>query len=621
MTCNATSHLVSKLRQLMKDASLVPKCLHAYIIPSDDAHQSEYTAECDQRRAFISGFTGSTGTAIVTDTEAALWTDGRYFLQAQQEMDDTWTLMKQGLVNTPKEGAWLTDHFKSCSAPSCVVGADPLLLDQKKWAELDKELKSAGHELVPVVPNLVDVVWGADRPPRPSNPVIVHDERWTGRDHLNKIADLRATLKEKQCYAIVLTALDDVAYLLNLRGSDIPYNPVFFSYVIVTHDSVTLFLDASKITPAVTEHLQRGSSPVQIAPYEDLVPRLKEVSEQVPAGHYVWLPTTCSQAVASCVAPHQCLKLCTPIAVVRAVKNPTEIKGLEACHVRDGAAVCSFLAWLEEEAPKASQTEITAATYLEQCRAKQEHYRGLSFESITAVGSNAAIVHYRASPATDKTVTDNEIYLIDSGGHYNDGTTDITRTVHFGTPSAAERDAFTRVLKGHIALATAVFPSKIKGNCLDSFARQFLWSVGLDYGHGTGHGIGMYLNIHEGPIGISWRVYPDDPGMQEGMFVSDEPGYYKSGEFGIRIESIIRVVKADTPHRHNDLNFLTFKAVTLAPIQAKLIDVSLLTDAELTWLNAYHSTVLAEVRPLLEAQGDQRGVDWLVRETKPIERA
>ncbi|KAA0201850.1 hypothetical protein HAZT_HAZT000280 [Hyalella azteca] len=309
---------------------------------------------------------------------------------------------------------------------------------------------------------------------------------------------------------------------------------------------------------------------------------------------------------------------------------------------------------------------MSAAAYLEQCRAKQDNYRGLSFETITAVGSNAAITHYRTSPATNRTVTTRHIYLVDSGAHYSDGTTDVTRTLHFGEPTAAERDAFTRVLKGHIALATAVFPPKIKGNRLDSFARQFLWSVGLDYGHGTGHGIGMFLNVHEGPMGIGWRTYPDDPGLEEGMFLSDEPGYYKAGEFGIRIESIVRVVKADTPHRHNDQDFLTFKVVTLAPIQAKLIDVSLLTNAEvacllplhncyrhhfdvmvirnlnlclrcdfivclynfdnaeynydLDWLNAYHETVRKEVGAVLSAQRDQRALEWLMRETVPIAR-
>ncbi|XP_018019396.1 xaa-Pro aminopeptidase 1 [Hyalella azteca] len=620
-TPNITAHLVKKLRQLMKDASFVPKALHAYIIPSCDAHQSEYTAECDQRRAFISGFTGSMGTAIVTDTAAALWTDGRYYLQAQQELDQTWVLMKEGQHDTLREGPWLVNHFKGyMPQQGCVVGVDPLLLDQKCWVELEKELLGAGHQLVAVTSNLVDVVWGADKPQRPNNPVLVHDKHWTGKSHIDKINELRNTIKQKDCYAVVLTALDDVAYLLNMRGSDIPYNPLFFSYMIVTLESVTIFVDVSKLTAEATQHLQQEPCPVEVAPYEDLLPRLTQVCSSVPPGQFVWLPTTCSQAVVGCVPPHQRRLLCTPVALPRAVKNPTEIQGLEACHVRDGAALCSFLAWLEQEAPQETQTEMSAAAYLEQCRAKQDNYRGLSFETITAVGSNAAITHYRTSPATNRTVTTRHIYLVDSGAHYSDGTTDVTRTLHFGEPTAAERDAFTRVLKGHIALATAVFPPKIKGNRLDSFARQFLWSVGLDYGHGTGHGIGMFLNVHEGPMGIGWRTYPDDPGLEEGMFLSDEPGYYKAGEFGIRIESIVRVVKADTPHRHNDQDFLTFKVVTLAPIQAKLIDVSLLTNAELDWLNAYHETVRKEVGAVLSAQRDQRALEWLMRETVPIAR-
>lgn len=651
MSRQCTTHLLTKLRQYMKNPAYVSLPLNAYIIPSEDAHQSEYTAECDQRRAFISGFTGSMATAIVTDEKAALWTDGRYYLQAEQEMDENWVLMKKGLAETPKEGTWLIDYFKentlsslpsNTNSPSnstdlstdanclgesgsngrgskgCVVGADPLLLDRKLWQQLEKELNSAGHQLVAVEANLIDLVWGDQRPPRPANPITVLEDRWTGRSLSCKVEDVRVKLRQEDCCAIVLTALDDVAYLLNLRGEDIPYNPVFFSYVVVTLTDVVLFVDKQKITPAVEQHLQQGSVTVQ--PYDQLLPYLEQFCRTLPPGQLVWLPNRCSQAVARLVPANRLLGRCTPVALAKAIKNDTEIKGMEASHVRDGAAMCSFMSWLEVEAPKQTQTEMSAADYLEQCRAKQEHYRGLSFETITSVGSNAAIVHYRTGPATNKTVTDKEVYLVDSGGHYSDGTTDVTRTLHFGTPSAAERDAFTRVLKGHIAMAAAVFPSKIKGNCLDSFARQFLWNVGLDYGHGTGHGVGMFLNVHEGPMGISWREYPDDPGLQEGMFVSDEPGYYKSGEFGIRIESIVRVVKADTPHRHNNLDFLTFKPTTLVPIQAILIDKDLLTDQEISWLNSYHTSVLQEVGPLLLQQGEQLAYEWLKRETVPIKR-
>uniref|UniRef100_A0A2P2HW66 Xaa-Pro aminopeptidase 1-like n=1 Tax=Hirondellea gigas TaxID=1518452 RepID=A0A2P2HW66_9CRUS len=629
MSRTSTTHLLSSLRQLMKNPSFVPKPLHAYIIPSEDAHQSEYTAECDQRRAFISGFTGSMATAVVTDTTAALWTDGRYYLQAEWEMDENWTLMKQGLANTLKEGPWLIQHFKEYNnteevgeskgkKTGCVVGADPLLLDHKVWDQLSRELTGAGHELVAVQKNLVDCVWGEQQPARPVHPVVVLEERWTGRAFSKKILDVRDKLRGEDCCALVLTALDDIAYLLNLRGSDISYNPVFFSYCLVTLDSCTLFIEQSKVSASILQLLQTQEMKVDIRPYTEFIPYLTEYCGSVASGSHVWLPNKCSKAVATVVPLPLRHSDVTPVALAKAIKNTTEISGMEACHVRDGAAVSSFLAWLEEEAPKDSQTEMTAAAHLEQCRAKQEHYRGLSFETISGVGSNAAIVHYRACPFTDKHITTKEIYLVDSGGHYSDGTTDVTRTVHFGTPSAAERDAFTRVLKGHIAMAVAVFPSKIKGNCLDSFARQYLWAVGLDYGHGTGHGVGMYLNVHEGPMGISWRVYPDDPGLQEGMFVSDEPGYYKNGEFGIRIESIVRIVKANTPHRHNDLDFLTFRATTLVPIQIKLIDVSLLTQQEVTWLNSYHVRVLEEVGAVLQNQGDQRAYAWLFRETQPI---
>jgi len=592
----------------MKDPARVPKALHAYIIPSEDAHQSEYTAACDDRRSFLSGFDGSAGTAVVTGDKAAMWTDGRYFLQAEQQMEDCWTLMKAGQNDTPTESAWLISEFRTLPPPGGVVGADPTLMDWKRWAELEKSLGQEGHELVAVTCNLVDEVWGEARPPRPHNPVKEHALEWTGRSITDKLEDTRQKLRDKHCTALVLTALDDIAYLLNLRGSDIAYNPVFFSYVVLSLDSATLFIDGRSVDIDTQRYLEAAG--VEVRPYEEFLGALASFSTPC-----VWLPSLSPASVHRACSSGKHVVCCSPVQLMKAVKNPVEAAGMRLCHSRDGAAVCSFLAWLETEAKGGKQTEISAADYLEQCRSQQPEFLGLSFPSISSVGSNAAIIHYGPTPETDRAVDDQQVYLCDSGGHYRNGTTDVTRTVHFGTPSPEIKEMFTRVLKGHIALGSAVFPEGLKGLRLDTLARTALWNVGLNYAHGTGHGIGAYLNVHEGPMGISWRDYADDPGLCPGMFLSNEPGYYKNGHYGIRIESIVEIVRADT--KYGEEKFCAFRDVTLVPIQAKLIELSLLTAQELAWLNAYHERVRGEVGPLLKGK-DQRGYDWLMRETEKL---
>lgn len=303
---------------------------------------------------------------------------------------------------------------------------------------------------------------------------------------------------------------------------------------------------------------------------------------------------------------------------MKAIKNPVEIEGMKSSHIRDGAALVRFFSWLEREvASGAVVTELSAADRLEQFRSEQEHHVGPSFETISSSGEHAAIVHYKPTPESNIAVTDSAPYLCDSGAQYLDGTTDVTRTVHMGTPTDHQKECFTRVLKGQMLMGSAVFPERIKGNCLDSFARKFLWDVGLDYQHGTGHGIGHYLNVHEGPMGISWRVYPDDPGLQAGMFMSNEPGYYEDGSFGVRIEDIVLIVPADTKCP-GDKKFLTFETVTMCPIQSKMIKKELLTESEVETLNAYHKTVREKVGPLIEAQKDVEAMEWLIRETKPL---
>ncbi|KAK7063294.1 Xaa-Pro aminopeptidase 1 [Halocaridina rubra] len=606
-----TSNILTKLRVLMKNTAYVPQVIHAYIVPSGDAHQSEYIADCDQRRSFISGFTGSAGTAVITDTTAALWTDGRYYLQASQQMDENWILMKEGLPSTLTEAKWLSKTLDVGS----VVGIDPYLVEAEWWRDLSRELQSAGHSVIPVDRNLIDILW-ENRPERPSNPIYPIEVKYTGLSVSEKLKQVRLKLNEENAIMIVFTALDEIAYLYNLRGSDIDYNPVFFSYAAVTEKEAFLFVNEMQLTSSARESLQEEGPFVKVKPYED-ISRFIE-SELAASSGKVWLSNHSSYAVMRMVPKERRIVKLSPVALMKAIKNDTEIEGMETSHIRDAAALCCYFAWLEKEAAKGTHTEISGADKLQQFREQQENFMGLSFQTISSVGPNASIIHYFPKPETDRHITTNEIYLCDSGGQYRDGTTDVTRTLHFGTPSKFEQDCFSRVLKGVIGVATCVFPSDIKGNCLDTLARKALWDVGLDYGHGTGHGIGMFLNVHEGPMGMSWRVYPDDPGLKEGMFLSDEPGYYEDGKFGIRIENIVRIVKADTPYNHRERGFLTFKTVTLVPIQTKMIDPSMLTEKEINWLNSYHMECREKVGELLLRQGHQEAYNWLVKETQPI---
>ncbi|XP_071447927.1 xaa-Pro aminopeptidase 1 [Hetaerina americana] len=609
-----TGHLLKKLRSLMKNVKYVTEPLQAYIIPSCDAHQSEYLADCDKRRAFISGFTGSAGTVVVTEQHACLWTDGRYFLQASKEMDDNWTLIKEGVPGTLTQGAWLAKMLPVGSR----VGTDPSLMSYVSWKPLQVHLEAAGHALVPIFSaNLVDLVWDQEKPLPPTGIIQPLDIAYTGKSSHDKVEDVQSQMREKGATMLIVTALDEIAWLLNLRGSDIPYNPVFFSYLVITGNShVHLFIDEGKITHAVRSHFGDEGLQVTIHAYEKLHSFLTEhIAEQEGR---IWIGNNSSYGLTALVPEKQRIVEITPIALMKAVKNPVEIQGLTNAHVRDAAALCCYFAWLEKEVLRGTVTEISGANKLEEFRREQEDYVGLSFATISSVGPNGAIIHYQPSPETDRTITTEEIYLCDSGGQYLDGTTDVTRTIHLGTPSQYEKECFTRVFKGQFALGSCIFPSKIKGNCLDTLARKPLWDVGLDYLHGTGHGIGAYLNVHEGPIGVSWRTLPDDPGLEEGMFLSNEPGYYEDGKFGIRLENIVRIVPASTPYNFKEREFLTFETITLVPIQTKMLVPEVLTEKEVAYLNDYHAMCREKVGPLLKKLGHQEAREWLYRETEPI---
>ncbi|XP_024224252.1 xaa-Pro aminopeptidase ApepP isoform X1 [Bombus impatiens] len=639
---------LAKLRKLMEAVQiggLKGKGIQALVVSSDDAHQSEYLREYDKRIRFISGFTGSFGTAIITQNKAILWTDGRYYMQALAEFDppEVWTLMKEGLLDTPTRAAWLISNLP----PKSTIGADPNLISYTEWAVLHTSLAAAGHCLMPLEENLIDKVWGDEQPAPTTNVVLPQPLQFSGCSAGKKVKMCREVMNKNNVKVLVISALDEVAYILNLRGSDIPYNPVFFAYIILTLDDLHLFIDKNKLAEEAQQQLINEEVNAVYHPYGDIHDFLRKIASSYANDDKIWISNGSSYALhADCGEAKKHTKI-TPISVMKAIKNNTEIEGMKAAHVRDSVALIKYFAWLEDQVKNKENTitEISGATQLEKFRQEQEHFIGLSFPTISSVGPHGAIIHYLPTSKTNVPITDKEIYLCDSGAQYRDGTTDVTRTLHFGNPTSFERECFTRVFKGQCRLSSTIFPLMIQGNYLDTLARENLWSVGLNYLHGTGHGIGSYLNVHEGPIGISWKPYPDDPGLQPGMFLSNgtklkyclslhvymyilimslnvvkllEPGYYEDEKFGIRLENIELVVKANTPYNHKNRGFLTFETVTLVPIQTKLLDVSLLTDNEIQYLNNYHTKCLNTLKPLLQGPENAQALKWLERETKSL---
>ncbi|TPX58919.1 hypothetical protein SpCBS45565_g07872 [Spizellomyces sp. 'palustris'] len=601
-----TTERVKRLREIMHENGL-----HAYIVPSEDAHQSEYLADRDARRAFVSGFTGSAGLAVITLEQAALWTDGRYFLQASQQLDANWTLMKSGLPDVPSKEEWLVKVLPKESK----VGVDPKLFTVGAARQLAEALTKEGHSLVSIHENLVDKVWGAAQPSMPPHKVVVHPIAYSGKSSEVKIAALREQIEKKKTYGFIVTALDEIAWLFNLRGSDIAYNPVFFAYALVTRDEVLLYVDENKLTNEVKEHL---GSTVKIRPYEAVFQDVKQFGAQ-KQGEKLWIDSRCSLALQDALGGSQYVSESrSPVMTAKAIKNEAELEGFRQSHIRDAAALCEYFAWLEKELVenKAALSEVEAADKLESLRRKQKDFVGLSFDTISSTGPNGAIIHYKPERETCATIQVDQLYLCDSGAQYKDGTTDVTRTVHFGTPTAEEKDAFTRVLKGHIQIDMAVFPRGTTGYLLDVLARVPLWKAGLDFRHGTGHGVGSFLNVHEGPHGIGTRIAYNDVQLEAGMTVTNEPGYYKDGSFGIRIENVLLIRDVKTPHNFGDRGYLGFEHVTLVPIQTNLVDIGLLTPEERDWLNAYHSRCWDRVHPLLQEGSD--GWNWLKRHTQKI---
>jgi Xaa-Pro aminopeptidase len=554
-----TSERLARLRALMQQQDVN---VGAVVVPSEDEHFSEYPSEADKRRAFISGFNGSAGCAIVTLKGAFLFTDGRYFLQAEQQLDENWTLMKQGLPDVPTWKEFLPKNLEQGTR----IGVDPTLILATDAQALKKSLGKS--ELVHLSQNPVDIVWGSERPQRPKNPIFPLDVKYSGETLRSKLDRARQELVKKNAVALAVTLLDEVAWLSNLRGTDIDFNPVFFAYAVVKRDSVVLFIDKTQVADAAITHLGQD---VEVRPYEAFLPYLEALvgTGLVKKDQPVLLGDKTSLAVVHALGEENVVIEPSPVAAMKAIKNSTEIEGFRQCHIRDGVALARYFAWLEEQLHNGVVlNESQGSDKLEEFRSELDLFRGLSFTTISSAGPNAAIIHYSPDPDNCAIITKDQIYLCDSGGQYFDGTTDVTRTWHFGIPSEEEKRAFTRVLQGHIAIDCAVFPTGTTGYTIDSWARRALWQDGLDYRHGTGHGVGHYLNVHEGPQGIGIRIAYNSTTLKPGMTMSNEPGYYADGKWGMRIESVVIVHRVETP---NNLRRADTSALNVSPCVSVLV--------------------------------------------------
>jgi len=586
---------LARLREVM-----TARGLDGFVVPRADEYQGEYVPPCGQRLAWLTGFTGSAGLAIVLRDRAALFVDRRYTLQAAAQVDTALFEIRH-LVDEP---AWR--WLAGAAARGAVIGYDPWLHTPQEVERFRAGAARAGASLQPVA-NPVDEAWSG-RPPAPLAPVVPHPDRYAGESAETKRTRLGRGLAEEGAAAAVLTMPESIAWLLNIRGGDVSHTPLPLSFALLRQDgTVTLFIDRRKLAPGLDRHLGNA---VTIEPPDRLGPALDALAA---SGERVQVdPGTAASWVFDRLehAGGHIHRAADPCLLPKACKNPVELEGTRAAHRRDGAAVTRFLAWLAREAPKGELAEIAASDRLESFRRAGDHFRDLSFPTISGAGPNGAIVHYRAMPETERRLEPGNLYLLDSGAQYLDGTTDITRTIAIGEPSDEMRDRFTRVLKGHIALALARFPKGTTGSQLDAFARRSLWEEGLDYDHGTGHGVGSYLGVHEGPQRISKAVNTQP--LLPGMIVSNEPGYYKTGAYGIRIENLVTVIEDARPGDERPM--LAFETLTLAPIDRNLVEKSLLTPAEIAWLDAYHARVRETLTPLV----DKKTAAWLAKVTAPI---
>ncbi|GLV22249.1 Xaa-Pro aminopeptidase [Sphingobium sp. TomMM35A] len=579
---------------------LVRERLDGFVVPLTDEHMSEYVGEYAQRLAWLTGFQGSAGSAVVLPEEAAIFVDGRYTLQVREQVDAAHWQFES--VPQTSVAAWLGVHAPQGGR----IGYDPWL-HTRAWVKAASEaLAERGAELVAVETNPVDAVW-PDRPAPSDARLVVHEDRYAGQSAAEKRQAMADWLTEKKVDAVVLSALDSIAWTFNIRGKDVSRTPVALAYAIV-HDDATadLFVAPEKIDEAIVQHLGNA---VRVHSRADFAEALRDMAGKTVAADPERAVAAIFEALDEGGAT--ILPVRDPAVLPKAIKNPVEIAGHKAAQARDGAALSRFLHWIAVETPKGGVDELSAAARLEAFRKETGLLEDLSFDTISGAGPNGAVVHYRVEKKTNRPIEQGSFYLVDSGGQYRDGTTDVTRTIAIGTPSEEMKRRFTLVLKGHIALARAQFPISTRGSQLDVLARQFLWAEGLDYAHGTGHGVGSFLSVHEGPQRIATAGGNDEP-LQPGMILSNEPGYYKTGEYGIRIENLVLVERRDVPGAEREM--LGFETLTFAPIDRNAIAIDILTVEERAWVDAYHANVIEIVGPQL----DSDALLWLEQACAPL---
>lgn len=587
---------LARLRELMKREHL-----SAFIFPSTDAHQSEYVADHWRGREWISGFNGSAGTAVVTMKSAALWTDSRYFLAAEEQLEGTeYQLMRLKMEGTPTIAEWLGKELQDVQSPE--VGLDGMVNSYNYVKDLSYSLRKLGGITLRTNLDPLEQIW-ENRPSLPANPVEIQPLEYAGETLASKVARIRKALRELHADGMLVSALDDIAWTLNLRGTDVHCNPVFVSYLLIESDKVSLFVDDNKLSPEVKQYLQDNQ--VSLYKYNKVEKCLESYSEYNilldgdETSYYLWKTVKCQEIVAAG----------SPIPAMKAVKNKAEIEGYRSAMLKDGVAMVKFLKWLKPAVEAGGQTEISIDKKLTSLRAEQKLFRDISFDTIAGYAQHGAIVHYEATPETDVVLKPEGLILIDSGAQYQDGTTDITRTIALGPVSEEMKHIYTLVLKAHIQLELVKFPDGASGTQLDAVGRECMWREGYNFLHGTGHGVGSYLCVHEGPhqIRMEWMPTP----LRAGMTLTDEPGLYLAGKFGVRIENTVLI----SDYMSTEFGkFLQIEPLTLCPIDTTPIDVDMLLPEEIDWLNAYHHSVYEKLSPFL----NEEEKIWLENATKPI---
>ncbi|XP_012539171.1 xaa-Pro aminopeptidase 1 isoform X1 [Monomorium pharaonis] len=618
-----------RLRQLRSEmirvAAVQGPPLDGYIVTSDDEHQSEAVDPHDMRREFLTGFYGSAGEAIVTTDKAILWTDGRYHVQANHQLDCNWILMKRGEHDVPTITEWLMHEFQNRSEVR--IGANPKLIPAFAWETWEEEFANSSVRLVAVHNDLVDLIWQVGRPEYNPHAAYPLTDEYSGKPWQEKVQSIRLEMKLSSADALVVTALDEIAWLFNVRGYDLPHTPVLRAYAIVTHESLHLYVLRQKILRSVDIHLKIDSCShancVKWHNYTDIWSDLKTMSQ---VWNTVWLPSPygyspgASKEIYNSIPPEKRLAKASPIIDLRAEKNKVEITGMRRSHLKDAIAMCDFLAYMEEQYKLDAEgwDEMQVARVINEIRYEQGGNRGIAFPTIAGYGPHAAMPHYEPNNLTNIKIGTTSTLTIDSGGQYLDGTTDVTRTLHFGVPTDEQKKAYTRVLIGLIELASLIFPSDLTVDQLDIIARRPLWSTGYDYMHGTGHGIGHFSSVHESPISLSYFGCENSGvKLKPGFFLSNEPGYYKEDDFGVRLENILEVIPADKLS-HNGQRFLKFRDVTLVPYEPKLIDINMLTPLHRRWLNNYNKRIREEVGAELKKNLKMKAFYWMMMKTMTI---